>query len=181
MEVVLISDEAFFEREAEIVVTMFENGLSRFHLRKPGASAEAMSTFLDQLPEKVCDQIAVHGHEELVEPFKLSHNHAPHGRSRSCHSLEELDELGPEVEYVFLSPIFNSISKQDYPAAFDYEKLKEALNIERSSQVLALGGISLDKLATCKELGFDGVALLGSVWRKPDPVEALNSFLQWQA
>jgi thiamine monophosphate synthase len=42
--------------------------------------------------------------------------------------------------------------------------------------VYALGGIRRNKISTLVETGFDGFALLGSIWGKPDPVVAYREF-----
>jgi len=46
----------------------------------------------------------------------------------------------------------------------------------RRPLVYALGGIRRNKISTIVETGFDGVALLGSIWGKPDPVVAYKEF-----
>lgn len=90
--------------------------------------------------------------------------------SVSCHSFEEIDALPFEPNYVFLSPVFDSISKPGYPSAFTPEYLKENLQ-KRRIPVIALGGITAEKVAECRKMGFRGVALLGHVWEQP--VEAV--------
>ena len=46
--------------------------------------------------------------------------------SVSCHSIEEVKEWKPKCDYVFLSPIYNSISKEGYEAKFSKEELRKA-------------------------------------------------------
>ena len=50
---------------------------------------------------------------------------------------------------------------------FMKEKLKTFLNIERKIKIFALSGIDESRIEECKELGFDGVALLGAIWNNP--------------
>lgn len=88
----------------------------------------------------------------------------PH--SLSCHSLEEVIEHKSHCDYLFLSPIFDSISKQGYTHHFSEEELIEAREkgiIDR--QVFALGGVEADKLPLLQSYGFGGAALLGSLWK----------------
>ena len=47
----------------------------------------------------------------------------------------------------------------------------------RVAEAIALGGIDAARVAECRELGFDGVAVLGAVWRATSPVMA---FLEMQ-
>jgi len=81
----------------------------------------------------------------------------------SAHSVEEICSLTFQTEYNFLSPIFDSISKENYPSNFkDLSKLKCKLGSCPRS-VIALGGVQDER--QIKGLGFDGFAVLGSVWK----------------
>ena len=65
----------------------------------------------------------------------------------------------------FLSPIFDSITKEGYRGAFDYRLLEERLpRIDKP--VVALGGISADNIYSTFALGFAGAALMGGLWGK---------------
>ncbi len=89
----------------------------------------------------------------------------PH--SLSCHSLEEVTEHKSHCDYLFLSPVFDSISKQGYTRHFSEEELLEAREkgiIDR--QVFALGGVEAGKLPLLQSYGFGGAALLGSLWKR---------------
>lgn len=65
-----------------------------------------------------------------------------------------------------LSPIFDSISKRGYYSSFSPEVIaaahKAGLIDER---VMALGGITFDKINEIKEMGFGGAMILGDAWR----------------
>jgi thiamine-phosphate pyrophosphorylase len=56
--------------------------------------------------------------------------------------------------------------------------LAHRTELERSTAVFALGGVTAGKLARVRALGFDGAAVLGAVWQAADPVAA---FLALQA
>lgn len=89
--------------------------------------------------------------------------------SRSCHSLDEL-ATDTACSYRFLSPIFDSISKNGYRAAFTAEELRTAAARGLlGDRTLALGGITPDRLAAVRDYGFGGAALLGSIWQQPSP------------
>ena len=79
--------------------------------------------------------------------------------SRSCHTLQELKNIS-HFDYVFLSPIFDSISKQGYRAAFSMETLEQARGII-DEKVFALGGVTLDKITILEQLHFGGIAVYG--------------------
>ena len=64
------------------------------------------------------------------------------------------------MDYVFLSPVFDSISKQGYRAAFSMETLEQARGII-DEKVFALGGVTLDKITILEQLHFGGIAVYG--------------------
>jgi thiamine-phosphate pyrophosphorylase len=65
-------------------------------------------------------------------------------------------------DYVFLSPIFDSISKAGYKSAFTEEMLKEASDKGIiDEKVVALGGVTFDKIPYLKKLNFGGAAMMG--------------------
>jgi thiamine-phosphate pyrophosphorylase len=75
---------------------------------------------------------------------------------------------------VTLSPVFDSISKAGYNAGFSYEAITDAL--EKGiidNKVVALGGISSSNIASVTDLGFGGVAVLGTVWNQENLHEAI--------
>ena len=87
----------------------------------------------------------------------------------SCHSLEEVDIKKDMADYVFLSPIFNSISKSGYNSAFSKEELHNAMKQGKiDNKVIALGGVSSANIDTVKDLGFGGAALLGDIWDRTE-------------
>ena len=66
-----------------------------------------------------------------------------------------------------MSPIFVSISKHGYTAAYSHDELKEAFAkgiIDK--KVIALGGITPKHIPWLETLGFGGAALLGHVWQQ---------------
>jgi thiamine monophosphate synthase len=46
------------------------------------------------------------------------------------------------------------------------------------TSVFAIGGVDGDGLERCRDLGFDGGALLGAVWNEADPVRAFTLILE---
>ena len=120
-------------------------------------------------------RIVIHDFFELAEPYCLKGIHlnarrstVPDGYeghvSRSCHSLEEVKRYKSICGYVFLSPIFDSVSKQGYASAFTDETLKQASSDGViDGKVVALGGVTPDKISYLRQLGFGGAAMLGCV------------------
>lgn len=179
MMYVVITLPHFYNEEADAITLMFQSGLQRLHLRKPGSTIGECRQLLRGIPEAYHSRIVLHDHHELVREFAVGGVHL-NGRnpeppagwqgdvSRSCHSLEEVKEWKKRCAYVTLSPIFNSISKQGYCAAFTPEQLRQAHEqgiIDK--KVIALGGICADNIREAKEYGFGGVMVLGDAWKTP--------------
>ena len=168
----VITSPDFFPGEAAFIHRLFACGVDIVHLRKPGATANRL---LDGLASDDRRRIVIHDFFELAQPYGLHGIHLNARRStvpdgwqghvsRSCHSLEEVKRYKAACDYVFLSPIFDSVSKQGYASAFTDETLREASKdgiIDH--KVVALGGITPDKISYLRQLNFGGAAMLGCV------------------
>ncbi len=194
MKLIILTPPDFFVEEDKIINSLFEEGLDLLHLRKPDSEPVYSERLLTLLPEEYHKQIVVHDHFYLKEEFNLKGIHlnsrnpkAPEGYkghlSRSLHSLDELRNERKDYDYVFLSPIFDSISKSSYHAAFDEATLKQAHEeglIDKN--VMALGGITIDNMNKIREYGFGGVVILGDLWNRfnihstKDYKELINHF-----
>ena len=178
MEWIVITSPGFLQGEADFIDRLFGHGLDRLHLRKPGADIGECRRLLDGISREWLPRIVVHDNFGLCREYGLGGVHlngrnpmAPPNHegsvSRSCHSLEEISRYKGECDYLTLSPIFNSISKQGYMAAFEPEQLAAARDSGLiDSRMMALGGVTLENIPRVRELGFGGVAILGDVWQR---------------
>ena len=82
--------------------------------------------------------------------------------SRSCHSVAELSDNSDVFCYQTLSPVFDSISKQNYHSRFNAAELKGKIS---DLNVIALGGVMPQHFRELKRAGFIGAAMLGYVWQ----------------
>lgn len=151
------------------------------HLRHPSASACDLANVIYKIPSEYHPRLTLHDNHQLTKETKIggihynSRNPLPEDqsdmpftrsdlrRSVSCHSIEEAIRISirhPELTYITLSPIFDSISKSGYASAFDLEKLRSRLS-EIKLPVVALSGVTPDKFSILKSLGFRGAAMLG--------------------
>ena len=178
MKWIIITSPEFLSGEATFISKLFSQGLDLLHLRKPEASLEAYKRLLLQIPKHWYSRIVLHEHFALAEKFGLHGIHLNRRCSQvpdsfrgsiscSCHTLEEVKKQKASKDYVFLSPIFDSISKVGYHAAFSPTLLKQAA-IENviDEKVIALGGITAKNIPLVKEWHFGGVALLGDIWKR---------------
>ena len=184
-DVIVITKPEMFPGEAEVVNTLFANGMQRLHLRKPGASEQEMAEWIGRIDLPFRQRIIVHDHHRLLRTIGLGGIHlnarnpeAPAWfsaerqkrrsvtLSRSCHSLEEIAQWKGVCDYLFLSPIFDSISKGGYTSAFTRETLLQAYHDGLFSKpVYALGGVSADNIRSIYDYGFAGAAVIGSLWQ----------------
>lgn len=157
---------------------MFESGLERLHLRKPDCAVEEYRQLLEAIPSCYHDRIVIHEHFDLLKEYNLAGVHLNRRNpekpswwkghvSRSCHTFEEVNECKHLYDYVSLSPIFDSISKQGYTSAFIQEEIRcaQAKGII-DSKVLALGGITYENMQDAMRMGFGGVMILGDAWHE---------------
>lgn len=191
MHLIVITPPESHCDEPQLVARILESFPVALHLRKPGAKARQIAGYLNQIPAGLHPRIMVHGHAELLAQFSLNGIHftekARTGQVRliqglrqqrpkvcissAFHHIADIAEHGGLFDYIFLSPIFDSISKSGYRAAFDQDALKRFLS--RTGQaVIALGGIDEQRLDGVANLGFKGAAVLGAVWQAHDPVAA---------
>ncbi|MBQ7443710.1 MAG: thiamine phosphate synthase [Bacteroidaceae bacterium] len=178
MKLILLTTPDFFVEEDTILNALFEEGLDMLHLRKPGAEPIYSERLLTLLPEEWHSRIVVHEHFYLKEEFGLRGIHLsdscptpPKGYSgqlsRSCHSLEALRSEREGMDYVFLSPVFDSISKPERRSAYSRQELHDATRagiIDR--KVMAAGGISSETLPLLADYGFGGAVILGDLWNR---------------
>ena len=155
----VITSPDFFDGEVQFLHRLFAHGVDIVHLRKPGAAAEDCARLLDGLSADDRRRIVIHDFFELTVPDGWQ-GHV----SRSCHSLEEVRRYKDACSYVFLSPIFDSVSKQGYASAFTDNALKQASRDGIiDNKVVALGGVTPDKINYLRQLNFGGAAMLGCV------------------
>ena len=152
------------------ICNLIDAGFDYVHIRKPALQKNEMQQFIESIPTRYYNRLKLHDHFDLADKYDLAGIHlnsrnrtAPIGFqkhvSKSCHSIEELRDID-RFEYVFLSPIFDSISKQGYKARFSKDELENSSNLI-SEKVMALGGVADKHIPYLQKIGFGGCALLG--------------------
>ncbi len=170
MDIIVITQPHAVDSEPELILAALSAGACRVHIRKPEWSEAQLAALLEALPLSAMERITIHDHFELCDRFGVGAHingrnpKAPDcctPKSRSCHSLEEIKE-SQEFDYMTLSPIYDSISKQQYCSNFTHDEL---LNGGISRKVVALGGVTPQHIPQLYGLGFGGAALMGYVWQ----------------
>jgi len=186
MELVVISSAHDEPAEIKEVVKMFKGGLEHFHIRKPKYSKSQLTDYIKRFPKKYRKRLVLHSYHGLADQFKLggihlSRSHRRRGKfyqfklwikmkmnpemivTRSFHKLTGVTSDKREYSYAFLSPVFDSISQSSLSAGFS----KRALLIlipQANQPIYAMGGVTIDKLDSLKESGFQGAVLHGALW-----------------
>lgn len=182
---IVITNPFFIEDEIQILHSLLEEGLSLLHIRKPDFSELEMAPFLDQIKLEFRNQLVLHNHHYLAEDFGINRLHFSEKErkndsnfpkpcschhSTSTHSIEDFNSLENEFDYAFLSPVFKSISKENYSPEKDlFEEIKSRKN--HKTKMVALGGIDSENIQEVLENGFDDVALLGTIWKNENPLK----------
>lgn len=179
MEIAIISRPDIFPGEDLAVKLLLDNGADSFHIRKPESESRSVAALLDRIPEAYYGRLVLNGHFDLLQDYRVGGVHLnrrnpapPDGftgkAGYSCHSLEELALRCDEMDYCTLSPIYDSISKSGYAAAFSHHILTDASEKGIiNGKVIALGGITPQRVAAVKSYNFGGIAVLGYIWDSP--------------
>ena len=186
MKIIAITTPKIISDDGYIIRGLLDNGVDIVHLRKPESSIDECRVLLSNLGDEYRARIVVHDYPKLYYEFSLRGVHInknigtlPDGydglRTRSCHSYEEVVRYKDECDYLFLSPIFDSISKAGYHSAFDECSLRQAsISGVIDSRVIALGGVTFNKIDYLRNLNFGGVAMSGAIY-SVDAVDGLKS------
>jgi thiamine-phosphate pyrophosphorylase len=196
MELMIISNPQNFSDEHELLNGLFESGLEYLHIRKPGYSVKDIIKYIELIPEKYHRNLTIHKYIELYADYNLKGIHFTKEnrhllyefeeiniqKSMSTHSLSELLNL-KNLDYVFLSPIFDSISKHGYKRMFTSEELTGFFKKNTlATKVLALGGVTDENIENALSMGFDGVVVMGALWNnyfnKKNINRTINYFIE---
>lgn len=194
MKLVILTPENEVENELKIVNDLLAHGLQHLHIRKPWFTPEDYKNYLTAIDPEYHPRIVLHGAYELCKEFDISAIHLStsiwndnqtmerltklgHAMTASFHSWDEIcDDFYP-YKYVFLSPVFDSISKVGYKANLDLRFLKltrnEMPHKDFPPVVIGLGGVDIPQIKILHQHKFDGAAMLGAIWNSPDPVNKL--------
>lgn len=179
MTPIVITPPEIIQNEVSLWEALFLAGLDRLHVRKPQAKISELRSMLVCLPSRYHSRVVLHQYHELADEFELGGIHfksnvhnginktssATLSVSRSCHTPLEVLNYYQDYDYIFLSPIFDSISKKGYPSAFYPDEIATFFQDHpKIKNCIALGGISKDNIQACYKYGFKGCALLGSIW-----------------
>lgn len=180
---IIISNPTAVANEINTIHALFENGLKLFHIRKPEFSEEEMKAFVAAIGLEFRNRLVLHSYHHLAKEFGINRIHFSSTNrpdnfqkaegftvSTSTHSIEEFNALSEDFGYAFLSPVFKSISKENYEPKTNWAtEIKKRINFQ--TKLIGLSGIQDTNLHQALQLGFDEVALLGSIWKSENPIQ----------
>lgn len=176
MKIIAITTPTVTDEDAYLIKGLLDNGVDSVHLRKPNSSIDDCRKILAELDKEQRAKIVVHNYHELYFEFSLKGIHINKNacsfhkgyngfKSRSCHSFAEVVRYKQDYDYLFLSPIFDSISKAGYKSAFSHKELQQASSYGIiDEKVIALGGVTFNDIPYLKALNFGGVAMIGGIY-----------------
>lgn len=193
MHLIVITPDNEVKDEITIINSLFDNGLRQLHLRKPLFTTEQYRNYIDAIDTWYHPRIVLCGSFDLLDEFSLGGAHLnsmvrndkatveqlkalpPSCISTSFHSWQEIEDNEFEYGYVFISPVFDSISKNGYNAGIDIKgaiRIKERMEQRNKycPEIIGLGGVGIMQLSILHRNAFDGAAVLGAIWLSEAPV-----------
>lgn len=181
---IVITNPSAIEDEIATINSLFDEGLSLLHVRKPNFSEFEVAQYVHQIKLEFRSRLVLHSHHQLADDFGINRIHFSEkerkaGRvnnietkiiSTATHSIKDFNSLSSDYEYAFLSPVYASISKENYfPKTNLLEDIKQRTNFDL--KMVALGGIHSGNIEAALQNGFDNIAFLGTIWNNDHPTK----------
>lgn len=191
--IIVITPESNHPHEDKILHALVRAYGITIHVRKPDFTEEQYKAYLSGYAS-ILSHMVIHEHHALAKEFPIKGIHLKEVDrksakeipndvkviSTSLHHIQDLTNLTHEFEYVFFSPLFKSISKENYGTNTSQESLTHTIvefKKRTSLPIIGLGGINEENIVAVKSSGFDGAAVLGMVWESSDPIAAFGEVI----
>lgn len=187
---IVVTPETNHPHEERILHALVRAYGITIHVRKPGFTEQAYSTYLSAYPS-IGSHMVIHEHHILANEFSVKGIHLKEAErkyiteipndvkiiSTGFHNVSDVKNNTHTFDYIFYSPLFKSISKADYGTDAPGDALAgicSELKNTTTIPVMGLGGINEANISLVKKSGFDGAALLGAVWESGDPIASFD-------
>jgi len=190
-KIIVISSPTAVPSEIDEVCALFDAGLKQFHVRKPDFMHSDMENYIKSIPIEYHKYLVLHSHYGLAVKYNLKgiqigfksiqYTSLYSGKfcyfGYSAHSFSEIEEYKDFFTHFFISPVYNSISKQDYKSNFSAAQIANFIDKNNSVKLIALSGLNEDNCCRTINLGFQCAAFLGAIWNSNSVVDTYNTIL----
>lgn len=188
--IIVITPEIDHPQEFDVIQTLISTYNCTIHLRKPSFSEFEYKQYLQRHNHQLA-HFVLHEHHSLAKEFHVKGVHLKESNrisviktdnnvtviSTALHNIRDAGNLTEPFNYFFYSPLFQSISKENYGtnnSSASLKKIVAELKEKTSIPIIGLGGINEETIVLVKSSGFDGAAVLGAIWQCKDPVVAFE-------
>jgi thiamine-phosphate pyrophosphorylase len=199
LKVYLITDCKRFQDDCLLdnIEAALKGGVRDLQLREknlPLRDLHSLAVVLRQMTERYGARLYINGRVDIAlmveaDGVHLPEDGLPANEVKACyphllvgvstHSLDSARQAEKDgADFITFSPIFATPSKKEYGPPQGLEKLR-AVCKEVPLPVLALGGISKDRVSTVLEEGAHGIALISGIWNGPDIKKESIEYLQF--
>ncbi|HPH87200.1 MAG TPA: thiamine phosphate synthase [Chitinophagales bacterium] len=198
MQTIIYTPANNLGNEIEIISQLLDNGADYLYIYKPELDDFSLVDFVESIPERYWKQCistsliitkefdlgGYHFTRDIVQKNELYNEKILNWLSETnkissvtAHNIDELKKYTVNFKHVVVSPIFPSISKENHSYDWDLEELKLTTHDSRlTTKLFAVRGVDETKISTVKNLNFDGIGLLGALWKEPE--NAITNFNQ---
>lgn len=196
MRLCLVTDENMYEDDqhlAHIILSAIAGGTTMVQLREKKADTRSMirkgALLREILPKHV--PFIINDRVDIAlavdaDGVHLGQSDMPVAYARKLLGENKIIGLSVEtkehaveanalpVDYIGLSPVFSTATKQDIATPLDLSGVKEITRISQHPS-LGIGGITLSNVASVIKAGADGVAVVSYLMQASDPMNAAKS------
>jgi len=199
LNVYLITDRKQFpeDRLLDSLEAALKGGVSDLQLREKDLSLKdlhSLAVVLRQMTARYGARLYINDRVDIAlmveaDGVHLPEDGMPPNEVKACyphllvgvstHTLDKAKQAEQDgADFITFSPIFATPSKQEYGPPQGLEKLRTVCE-EVKLPVLALGGISKDRVSTVLKQGAHGVALISGIWNGPDIKQESFEYMQF--
>jgi thiamine-phosphate pyrophosphorylase len=189
-KLILLTHSNKLYTELDLFMTLQEIGIPALHVRKEENTLLAHQNFLNRISKDMRNRTVVHSYPELVHKYKLNGIHYKSTDvaipiqdkicGKSVHTFEEA-YANSDLDYLYFSPVFESISKKNYIPQYSENEIKEFLaNWNGKAKIYALGGIDTTNAQQALDMGFYGIVVMGAIWNGVMYTKILNKWEEFK-
>jgi thiamine-phosphate pyrophosphorylase len=192
MKLIVVTSSKKLEDEEKILTSMFEEGLSILHFRKPHLSTAQADALLKKIPRQFHSRIILHYHHILAAKYDLMGIHYSDihlkkslkyfwvrfrlrmkmNKIYKCHTFYSLKSVYEtdlnRFDYCIIANLFNNITGE-FLGNYTKENIHALIKNTKVPWV-ARGGATPLVIPLCFELGFWGIAFQSYIWKHSNPL-----------